>query len=267
MNVAVDGHGVFVHTGGEPFDAARPAVVLVHGAGMDHSVWRYQSRRLAASGWAVVAPDLPGHGRSGGDLLASIAAMGAWVGRLTDVLGVVRPVIVGHSLGSLVALWVAAHGEVAGVVLFGPSDHMLVHPDLQDAADRRDRLAIDLILGWTHTGDSRLGGHLEAGSWKRALLERLLERHLEGALAIDLRAVSRHDPVADAVDAEVPALVVLGSADRMTPVGAGRALASHLAADAELLEIDGGSHVVFLEQPTEVMPALLSWLSRVHPAS
>jgi pimeloyl-ACP methyl ester carboxylesterase len=192
--------------------------------------------------------------------------MGAWVGRLIEELRVDRPVVIGHSMGSLVALWIAAHVEVAGVALIGPGEKMEVHSELQEAAGRGDPLAVDLIVGWTHTGTSRFGGHLEPGSWIPVLTERLLRRHLDGVLAVDLRAASCHDPVADADQVDVPVLVVIGSTDKMTPPKSGRALASYLS-DAEVVEVVGGSHVAFLEQPAEVMPTLLSWLARVHPAS
>ena len=53
-------------------ESFRPDVVLVHGAGMDRTVWTLQARYLAHHGRNVLALDLPGHGRSGGAPLASI---------------------------------------------------------------------------------------------------------------------------------------------------------------------------------------------------
>ena len=43
----VDGKAVFAATGGRPFDAGLPAVVFVHGAGMDHTIWALQTRYFA----------------------------------------------------------------------------------------------------------------------------------------------------------------------------------------------------------------------------
>lgn len=267
MQLLVDGKAVFVHSGGVDLDSTRPAIVLIHGAGMDHSVWRYQARRLAAAGWAVAAPDLPGHGRSLGEPLQSIAEMGGWVGRLIEELTLRQPVVAGHSMGSLVALWVAARREVCGVVLIGTSDHMQVHPDLLAAADRANHLAVDLITGWSHTGVTRFGGHPEPGSWKRGFTDRLLERHLDRVLAVDLHAVAAHDPVADAREVHVPVLAVLGTADRMTPARDGRELMANISADTEVIEVARGSHLVFLEQPREVTAAVVDWLARRSPAS
>ena len=70
MQLSVNGTDVFVATGGKPFDPSLPAVVMIHGAGFDHSTWALHSRWFAHHGYSVLAPDLPGHGRSGGKALA-----------------------------------------------------------------------------------------------------------------------------------------------------------------------------------------------------
>ena len=64
MHLSVNGSETFVATGGREFDAAQPTVVLLHGAGFDHTAWALHSRWLAHHGHSVLAPDLPGHGRS-----------------------------------------------------------------------------------------------------------------------------------------------------------------------------------------------------------
>src|SRR3546814_14320504 len=79
MRFEVTGRTVFAATGGRPFDPALPALVFVHGAGMDHTVWTLQTRYFAYHGWSVLAVDLPGHGGSDGPALDSIEAMGEWV--------------------------------------------------------------------------------------------------------------------------------------------------------------------------------------------
>ena len=75
MNVTVNGMSGFVSTGGRDFDPSLPSVVLIHGAGFDHSTWALHSRYFAHHGFSVLAPDLPGHGRSAGPALRTIAEM------------------------------------------------------------------------------------------------------------------------------------------------------------------------------------------------
>jgi pimeloyl-ACP methyl ester carboxylesterase len=75
MRLSVDGHEVYAYTGTRPVDPAAPAIVFVHGAANDHSVWALQSRYFAHHGHGVLAVDLPGHGRSGGPALATVEAI------------------------------------------------------------------------------------------------------------------------------------------------------------------------------------------------
>ena len=49
MELQVDGRAVFAATGGRPFDPRLPAVVFLHGAGMDHTVWALQTRYFTAA--------------------------------------------------------------------------------------------------------------------------------------------------------------------------------------------------------------------------
>ena len=78
MQLKVNGLDVFAGTGGKPFDPAQPVMVLLHGAGMDHTAWALHDRYFAHHGFSVLAPDLPGHGRSAGSPLKTIADMADW---------------------------------------------------------------------------------------------------------------------------------------------------------------------------------------------
>ena len=66
MELIINKQKVFIATGGKDFDANKPALVMLHGAGMDHTVWSMQARYFAHHGFSVINPDLPGHGRSDG---------------------------------------------------------------------------------------------------------------------------------------------------------------------------------------------------------
>ena len=115
MQLVVDDRTVHAATGAVPLEGRdEPLVVLLHGSGMDRSVWSHQTRFLAHHGFRAVAVDLPGHGRSEGPALDSIEAIADWVARLAGALD--GPAhLVGHSMGALVALDTAARhpGAVA----------------------------------------------------------------------------------------------------------------------------------------------------------
>ncbi len=78
-------------------------VLMIHGAGFDHSVWVMVRRFFSRHGHQVLAPDLPAHGRSSGPALTSIEAMADWLAELLHHQSVGPVAAVGHSMGSLIA--------------------------------------------------------------------------------------------------------------------------------------------------------------------
>src|ERR1700710_570291 len=147
MQLSVNGIDTFVATGGRPFDPSLPAVVMLHGAGFDHSAWALHSRWFAHHGFSVLAPDLPGHGRSSGPALRSIAAMADWSAALLDSAGAAKARLIGHSMGSLIALETAARhpAKVSALQLIGTAATMIVGPDLLKAAETNDHSAVDMV--------------------------------------------------------------------------------------------------------------------------
>ncbi len=78
----------YAYTGGKAFDASKPTVVFIHGVLHDHSVWILQTRYLAHHGFNVLAVDLPGHCRSGGDAPDSVEAASEFIEKLLDAAGI-----------------------------------------------------------------------------------------------------------------------------------------------------------------------------------
>src|SRR4029453_6877104 len=136
MRLDVDGRAVFPTTGGAPFEPARPAVLFLHGAGFDRTVWRLQTRWFAHHGRSVLAVDFPGYGWSDGPALNGIAAMADWTARLVEAAGLKSAALGGHSMGALVALDCAArHGErVRAVAMCGVATDMPVHSEMLESA-------------------------------------------------------------------------------------------------------------------------------------
>ena len=87
MQFIVQNYPAYAYTGGRRYDPRLPAVVFIHGAALDHSVWQWQSRYLAHHGFSVLAVDLPAHGRSPGIARTSIEAMADWVALLIEAGG------------------------------------------------------------------------------------------------------------------------------------------------------------------------------------
>jgi len=258
MRLSVEGNEVFVGTGGRDFDAAFPAMVFLHGAGMDHSVWALLARAFAYHGHSVLAPDLPGHGRSGGAPLTSIAALADWTAVLIEAAGVRQARLVGHSMGSLIALETASrHPEkVSGLALIATAAPMRVSDDLLNAAKANDRAAIDMIDLWGHGYRATLGGCQIPGLWMLGDAERLLERSGPGVIFADLSACNDYaDALAAAAKVSAPATVVLGSRDMMTPAKSGKGIAAAIA-NCRLTVLDGAGHMLMSERPDDVLAAL-----------
>ena len=258
MQLIVNGAEVFVASGGREFDATLPAIVLLHGAGFDHTAWALHSRWFAHHGFAVLAPDLPGHGRSKGEALGSIAELADWTAALLDAAGVSTARLVGHSMGSLIALETAARhpAKVSGLALIGTAATMSVGPDLLSAAEANDHTAVDMVSIWGLGASAELGGSLAPGLWMHAGAQRVLEQCRQGALYRDLSACNAYTgALAAAASVTVPATVILGERDMMTPLKAGKALAAALP-NARVVVLPGAGHMLMAERPDELLAAL-----------
>ena len=100
---------------------------------------------------------------------------------------------------------------------------MRVSDDLLNAAKANDHAAVDMIDLWGHGYRATMGGCQMPGLWMLGDGERLLERSRPGVIFADLSACNDYaDALAAAAKVSVPATVVLGSRDLMTPAKSGK---------------------------------------------
>ncbi|MBM3570163.1 MAG: alpha/beta hydrolase [Alphaproteobacteria bacterium] len=258
MEFDLGGARAFAATGGRPFDPNRPVLALIHGAGMDHTAWVLQARYFAHHGRSVLAFDLPGRGKSAGPALGSVEAMAAWLWRALDALGAKRAALVGHSMGSMVALEAAAMRPEAAshLGLIGTNYPMAVAKPLLDAAVNDPPAAHAMITGWGHGPAAKIGGHPVPGLWMTGGALRLLERNPPGVLAADFAACNAYRG-AEAAMARVtcPAKLILGANDQMTPAGKSDLLLKGLKRATKTVLPDCG-HMLMVEQPDGLLAAL-----------
>jgi len=258
MKLTIHGHEALVTTGGRNFDRTLPAMVFLHGAGFDHTAWALHSRWFAHHGFAVLAPDLPGHGRSEGPALKSIGEMAEWTIALLDAAEAQKVHLVGHSMGSLIALDVAARhpGRVNALSLIGTAATMTVGPDLLKAAEANDQAAIDMVSIWGLGFNAELGGSLAPGVWMHGSAQSTLQRCRPGVLFGDLSACNAYaDALSAAARISVPTTLILGEKDMMTPARAGKALAAAIP-QARTVVLPGAGHMLMAERPDELLAAL-----------
>jgi pimeloyl-ACP methyl ester carboxylesterase len=264
MIVAVDGHQAHASTGGVELSGTDPVVLLIHGAGMDSTVWQLQTRYLAHRGLRAVAVDLPGHGKSDGAARTTVAEMADWVARFLDATGLTPVHAVGHSMGTFIALELATRYSelVASITLCGTATGMPVHPDLLAAADNDLPTAAALMASWGHDKPAHIGANSTPGLWMLGGSRALVENSKPGVLATDFRACGAYVNAIDVASAVTcPATVVIGRGDKMTPPKGGRALAEALPG-AQVIEIDGAGHSMLTESPRVVRQAIVSTVGR-----
>jgi pimeloyl-ACP methyl ester carboxylesterase len=272
MEITVAGHAVYAYTGGKPFDAALPCIVFVHGALNDHSVWTLQARWFAHHGHAVLAVDLPGHGRSAGAPLASVEDAAAWLLALLDAAGVQRAALVGHSMGSLIALEAAARapGRATALVMVGTAVPMKVSEALMSTAREQPERAIAMVNAYSFSSIASKPGNPGPGAWlhggSRALMRRL-QAQAQQRLGLNLFAhdFGVCDRYAGGLDAaarvDCPATVVVGERDQMTLPKNAQAIAAALK--AAVVKLPAG-HALMAEAPDGVLNALRQALSGVN---
>lgn len=262
MRFQVAGHETYAYTGARALVPTQPTIVFVHGAANDHSVWALQSRYFAHHGANVLALDLPGHGRSAGAALPGVETIADWLVQVLDAVGVEAAAFVGHSLGALASLDLAARhsGRVRSIALLGPSVPMPVSEALLDAARRDDHVAFELINGWSHSTPRQLGRNQVPGMWMTGAAMRLMERSRPGLLFTDLTACNAYTAGLDAAaKVPCPALVVMGERDLMAPARNAKALLAALP-DAHAVTLRGAGHALMAEEPDAVLDALRGFL-------
>ena len=280
---AADGTPLEVHAAG-PDDA--PTLVFVHGFSLDLTIWHYQWTGL--EGLRCVLYDQRGHGRSGASSDLTLDAMGRDVGAVLDaVAGERRVVLVGHSMGSMAILSAAEAGvlgdRVAGVALIGAASSDLLRgamgsitgmlrPRLGTFAStahrvdlvRRAVLASPTDVAGTFTRLTQFGP--DAPKELVDHIVRLAARASSEVWTDGLTNLMEMDLRHAIAKLTVPALVVVGQHDRVTPPSAAVQLAGTLPG-GRLAVIPGAGHLPMLERPTDVNDHLRSFAAEVLPAS
>ena len=268
MKITIQTQEIYCYTGGKIFDITLPTVVFIHGAQNDHSVWALSARYLAHRGFSVLALDLPGHGHSQGAPLATVEAMSAWLLDVLDHLNLNndmhKTMVVGHSMGSLIALETAARSpHIHALALVGTAYPMPVSVSLLDAANHDQARAIGMVKKWSHFNPSP---RMLARS--QGLMERIAKRDLQNpaksaqedtVFYTDLAACNAYQNGGMAASAvRCPTLFLLGIQDLMTPPKAAAPLYAAIP-QAQIVRIDQSGHALMAEQPALVLAHLLAF--------
>jgi pimeloyl-ACP methyl ester carboxylesterase len=240
--------------------AASPRVVLIHGAGSSHGFWDPLFPHL--DGLAAVAPSAPGRCGSAGAALDSVAALAGWLAAAIEALGAAPAVLVGHSLGGAVAIELAlaprAAGLVAGLVLISTGARLRVGPAILAAVEEAAASGKKADLsGQAYAPDT--SPDLIASA------ERVRAATPPASELADWRAADGFDRMRDVSAIAVPALVLVGERDRLTPPKYARYLAGQIPG-ARIEIVPGAGHMLPLERPEEVARSMCRLMGCLLPA-
>lgn len=259
MQLEINGREVYVATGNREPDPQKETVLFLHGTGQDHTIWVLPTRYFARHNRNVLAVDLPGHGRSGGKPLESIEAMADWAVQVLDAAGLGIAAVVGHSLGSLVAIATAARHpqRVRAIALVGVTVPMPVSGFLLDNARQDKHEAIEMLNYWGYSKSAQLGGNATPGNWMLGGGMRLMEKAGPGVIHTDLNACNEYiEGLGHAASVACPALLILGERDMLTPVRSAMKVAAALP-NAEKTVLEGSGHALLAEKPDPVLDQLI----------
>ncbi|HET8762402.1 MAG TPA: alpha/beta fold hydrolase [Gemmatimonadales bacterium] len=258
QRVTVNGVGLAVDVVGDG-----PAILFIHGYPLNRSMWKHQVEEL--DGWRRIAPDLRGMGSSDApDLGYSMTTYADDLAALLDSLGVDHVVLCGFSMGGYVAFEFVRrhHARVRGLILVD------TRAESDSAEGRRSRDAAAQVA-------REDGTHAVAA----AMLPQLFAEDTEGAVGEPWRQVERMivaTPIPGIVGAlaamrdrpdsttlleslDLPALIIVGEHDRITPLASAHRMASALAG-SKLEVIQHAGHLSPVEQPATVTDVIRSFL-------
>ena len=226
-------------------------IIFVHGAGGSSQRWSEQLLTLNGQ-YNTIALDLPGHGKSGGNLLTSISDMAEFMADFVGSLSLGEFILVGHSMGGAIAQELALQDpkKVRGLILIGTGAKLRVSRE---------------ILGTLAAGriPFRDADHLFGSATPEHKREAALREMNEVSPAVylaDFNACNKFDRLQAIKEIKVPCLIVVGDEDVMTPVKHSQFLQANLD-DSQLRIIKGTGHMCMLEKPAEVTEIIESFLA------
>lgn len=226
-------------------------LILVHGAGGDHTHWSAELRRLPGAN--VCALDLPGHGRSTGRERNSVGDYADTVDLFVQTLGMEQASVAGHSMGGAIAQTLALRRPrwLVSIVLVGTGARLRVHPMILEGIQTNFEATIDTICQWAY-------GPTTSEQMLRRGRQQLLSVD-PGVIHGDYAACDAFDIMDQVGDIALPTLILTGSADKMTPPKYGQYLRDRISG-AQLVEIKDGGHMMAVEKPAEVSQAVAHFL-------
>ncbi len=218
-------------------------LVCIHGAAGDTRIWPASLGEIRSCNTYCI--DLPGHGRSDGEVSSTIPDYAAAVRGFVEALGLKNVVLAGHSMGGAIAQQLAADGVewLKGMILVATGARLRAAPEFMDISDEQ---LPDVI--------EKMAAAMFGPNTPAAVIEDEKARIAAQApkvLASDFTACNGFDLTDQLHRMDVPVLIISGDIDHMTPLKFSQFLEDKLP-NAELAVIAPAGHMLPLEQPAEL---------------
>jgi pimeloyl-ACP methyl ester carboxylesterase len=236
---------------------SRTPVIFIHGAGGTHLSWPPQVRRLPDQN--IFALDLPGHGKSEGMGRQSIDAYADDVAAFMTAIKIRAAIIVGHSMGSAIALTLALKypKRVRGLGLIGSGARLRVSPAILDGIKNEDTFSATV---------QTINEYSFSPNTSPRLIELASQRMAETRPSViygDFLACDSFNVADQFGQIKIPTLILCGTQDKMTPMKYSEALRDGIT-NSQLEVIDEAGHMLMLEQPDRVAENLSRFLNNLR---
>jgi len=228
------------------------SMVFVHGSGACGGIWRYQTDYFPDSH----AVNLPGH--PDGQALRAVHECVEWLREYLKGKGCRDVILAGHSFGGAIALMYALKypQELKGIIIIGSGARLRVHPVFLAPCN-------DAI-----TGDTRKWHEMIEEWYRRTPADyrrRIIEKQKAvgpGVMLNDFLACHKFDIMDRVHEIRLPALIICGESDFMTPVKYANYLGTMIAGSRVVI-VPGAGHCVFAEKPEVVNKAMDGFLKEI----
>lgn len=239
----------------QPAIKLKGTIILIHGSGGTAQVWREQMKGLSQDR-DCISIDLPGHGNSAPPVCSSVSEAASLLKSFIANLSIQRPLyLVGHSLGAAIALHYARYfaEDLNGFILVGGGSKLKVLPQVLEG----------LAKGQMNDAFARITFSSKSDP---ALVEAEVNVYMQNSPAVlyaDLNACNEFNLTDELAFINLPALLIVGRDDVLTPVKYAEYLYTHLS-NASLEIITAAGHFAMLENPAAVNKAIIEFIKKIE---
>ncbi|HZK43867.1 MAG TPA: alpha/beta hydrolase [Syntrophomonadaceae bacterium] len=233
---------------------SKGTIIFVHGSGGTGLVWREQMKALSQD-WDCVSIDLPGHGNSSPPACSSVSEAATLIKTFIKEKPLQKPLyLVGHSLGAAITLHYARYfsENLAGFILIGGGAKLKVLPQVLES----------LAKGEINDAFTRIAFSPHSDP---ALIEAEVKVYMQNSSAVllaGLNACNDFNLTDELAAINLPALLIVGTDDVLTPVKYAEFLKNHLP-DAILEILEAAGHFAMLEKPVAVNEAMVNFINKI----